>query len=53
LNTLDEINGNDKHNITFNNKHTEEIFDLYGNPNLLSISRQVNLNNNIKNDIPL
>ena len=45
LNTLDEINGNNKHNIKFNNKHTEEIFDLYGDPNLLSL-RNVEINFN-------
>ena len=43
MNTLDEINGNSKHIIKFNNEHTEEIFDLYGNPNLFSL-RNVEIN---------
>ena len=45
LNILDEINGNNKHSIKFNNEHTEEIFDLYGDPNLLSL-RDVEINFN-------
>ena len=43
LNTLDEINGNNKHNIIFTDSKTEEIFDLYGDPNLLSL-RNVKIN---------
>ena len=43
LNTLDEINGNNKHNIIFTDSKTEEIFDLYEDPNLLSL-RNVKIN---------
>ena len=43
LNTLDEINGNSRHIIKFDDSHTEEIFDLYGDPNLFSL-RNVEIN---------
>ena len=43
LNTLDEINGNSRHIIKFDDSHIEEIFDLYGDPNLFSL-RNVEIN---------
>ena len=48
LNTLDEINGNNVHNLKFKDSHTEVIFDLYGDPNLFSL-RNVEINFNISN----
>ena len=37
LNTLDELNGNDKHILKFNENENEIIFDIYNDPNLASL----------------
>ena len=43
LNILDEINDNNIHSLKFNQTHTEVIFDIYNDPNLLSL-RNVAIN---------
>ena len=37
LNTLDELNGNDKHILKFGEDENEIIFDIYNDPNLASL----------------
>ena len=37
LNILDEINGNNKHILKYDEEQKEIIFDLYGDPNLFSL----------------
>ena len=37
LNTLDELNGNDKHILNFGEDENEIIFDIYNDPNLASL----------------
>ena len=37
LNTLDELNGNDKHMLKFGEDENEIIFDIYNDPNLASL----------------
>jgi hypothetical protein len=37
LNTLDELNGNDKHLLKFGEDENEIIFDIYNDPNLASL----------------
>ena len=37
LNTLDEINGNDKHILKFKENENEIIFDIYNDPNFVSL----------------
>ena len=43
LNILDEINDNNMHSLKFNQTHTEVLFDIYNDPNLLSL-RNVAIN---------
>ena len=46
LNILDEINGNNKHILNFEEGQKEIIFDLYGDPNLFSLRNvKINFNN--------
>ena len=48
LDTLDELNGNNKHKLTFEEGQREIIFDLYGDPNLISLRNViVNFNTSI------